>query len=396
VIQQADVYKGEQLAGLLQRFDDRVEFAYRPDYDGEPVASTLPVTDQPTVAPAGQLPPFFTGLLPEGRRLSALTRALKVSADDELSLLLAVGADTIGDVRVVPSGTDPVAPAPIVDDPDWDEVDLADLFNRSLGATFDRIAIPGIQPKVSGRMVSFPAVGATGPVIVKLDPPEYAMLTANEASMLEVAEQAGGLDVPDRRLVRDSRKTAGLIVSRFDRVVADDGIRRLAVEDGCQVAGRYPADKYNLDTVDVIAALARQCAAPPVARLQLLGRFLISYLVGDGDLHARNMAVWKAPSGLWEPAPVYDLVCTAAYGDMTLAAPLSGSVGVHELGRRRFLAVAGELDVPSAAVERMLDERVPSIARHVDAALDGPTFAGFGSLARVKRFLARRARRLVN
>ena len=44
-------------------------------------------------------------LLPEGRRLGALRRAVKTSADDELSLLLAVGADAIGDVQVVPSGT---------------------------------------------------------------------------------------------------------------------------------------------------------------------------------------------------------------------------------------------------------------------------------------------------
>ncbi len=53
---------------------------------------------------AGALPPFFSGLLPAGRRLTALRSAVKTSADDELTLLLAVGADTIGDVQILPHG----------------------------------------------------------------------------------------------------------------------------------------------------------------------------------------------------------------------------------------------------------------------------------------------------
>ncbi|MEA2024324.1 MAG: HipA N-terminal domain-containing protein, partial [Actinomycetota bacterium] len=87
----ADVYKAGVLAATLERFEDRVEFRYVEGYGGEAVAFTLPVTTMPVVAPARQLPPFFVGLLPEGRRLTALRRTLKVSADDELSLLLGVG-----------------------------------------------------------------------------------------------------------------------------------------------------------------------------------------------------------------------------------------------------------------------------------------------------------------
>lgn len=395
MISVADVYKGYDRAGRLRRFDDRVEFSYLVEYEGEPVASTLPVTGGVTAAPAGQLPPFFTGLLPEGRRLSALTRALKVSADDEMSLLVAVGADTVGDVRVVPGGEPPVDPEPVVGE-DWNTVDLFDLFNRSLGDAYDRSAIPGIQPKLSGKMISFPVAGMSGPVIVKLDPPEYPRLTANEAAILAVADQAGGFAVPKRLVVSDSGGAAGLVVSRFDRAAISEGIRRFPVEDGCQVAGRYPADKYSLDTVAVIEALAGQCAAPPVARLQLLERFLLSYLVGDGDLHAKNLAIWRAPSGLWEPAPVYDLVCTAVYGDTTLAAPLNGSTAVHELGRRRFLAVGTALGIPEAAVARMLDRRVPVIAGLAADALEGSAFAGFSSLSKVKRFTSRRAERLLD
>jgi hypothetical protein len=70
-------------------------------------AAGLPTTADPVPRRGGALPAFFTGLLPEGRRLGALRRAVKTSADDELSLLLAVGGDAVGDVQVVPAGALP-------------------------------------------------------------------------------------------------------------------------------------------------------------------------------------------------------------------------------------------------------------------------------------------------
>ena len=100
-IQRADVYKAGHFAATLQRVNGGTEFSYLATYDGPAVATTLPRTTDPFITPAGAVPAFFAGLLPEGRRFSSLQRAIKTSADDELSLLLAVGSDTIGDVVIV-------------------------------------------------------------------------------------------------------------------------------------------------------------------------------------------------------------------------------------------------------------------------------------------------------
>jgi len=396
---QADVYKGDERVGVLTRHPDRVTFSYLPGYQGEAVATTLPVTEVEVTAPAGQLPAFFVGLLPEGRRLSALIRTLKVSADDELSLLLAVGGDTVGDVRVAPSGAELTDPTPFVTDDTWEEVDLEELFDRSVGGVdYDRSGIPGVQPKLSGRMISFPVAGAPGPVILKLDPPEYARLVENEAAMLDAAGVVRGLTVPGHEVVYDKNGRTGLVVERFDRVPAAGGaIDLLPVEDGCQVMGRYPADKYGIDTLEVIEVLASQCTAPAVARLQLLERVLVSYLVADGDLHARNLAIRQTPEGLWEPAPVYDVVCTAVYDDWTLAAPFAGRDNVREMGRNRFLeGASGDLGIPEGAVKRSLDRVVPALAEAVAGALDRPAFGDFPNLAKVRRFAARRAKLLLD
>ncbi|MEX2421434.1 MAG: HipA N-terminal domain-containing protein, partial [Actinomycetota bacterium] len=131
-VARADVYKAGVLAAALSRSTEGIEFSYRPEYldaGSRAVATTLPLRDEPVRTVAGAVPPFFAGLLPEGRRLTALRRAVKTSADDELSLLLAVGRDAVGDVQVVPSGEEPTpAEALVTVGRGWSEVRFADLL----------------------------------------------------------------------------------------------------------------------------------------------------------------------------------------------------------------------------------------------------------------------------
>ncbi|MGD8288215.1 MAG: HipA N-terminal domain-containing protein, partial [Gemmatimonadota bacterium] len=123
-------------AASLERRRDAVVFAYDDSYrasGGPPVATTLPLGDPVVTHAPGALPPFFSGLLPEGRRLTALRAAAKTSADDELTLLLAVGADTVGDVQVLPEGEDPDDVQPLVTVSEWSEVRFSELLAASVG-----------------------------------------------------------------------------------------------------------------------------------------------------------------------------------------------------------------------------------------------------------------------
>jgi serine/threonine-protein kinase HipA len=123
---------------------------------------------------------FFAGLLPEGRRLTALRRTVGTSADDEFSLLLAVGGDTIGDVQVVPAGDAPTAATNPVVIADFGNVVFADLFAQAIGQRPDRIALPGVQDKVSGQMLNMPVRDRSAGYILKLNPPEFPHLVENE------------------------------------------------------------------------------------------------------------------------------------------------------------------------------------------------------------------------
>ena len=344
----ADVYVGEHRAAVLDRGErGTVNFAYLPDYlarvDARPVATTLPLGGEPITTTGGALPAFFTGLLPEGRRLSALQRSLKTSADDELSLLLAVGEDTPGDVRVVRTGA-PAGSASALVDLTADDVDFG-----TITGVIDRYALPGVQEKVSASRLTLPVRSDTGHFILKLAPlQDLPNIVANEAAHLRAA---AGLRLPvaSARIGDDAGGRTGLLVRRFDRLLEGDRWTRLAVEDATQVMDLPPADKYRPAAEEVAVALAKPCRAPAVALRALYLQFVFAWLVGNGDLHAKNLSILRAPTGVWSVAPIYDVLCTLPYGDNSMALPVDGAT--RRLRARHWLAFAETIGLPRRAAE---------------------------------------------
>jgi serine/threonine-protein kinase HipA len=354
----ANVYKAGRLAATLRRTEAGVVFEYVGGYLSDPgpaVATTLPVKQGERLTPAGALPPFFSGLLPEGRRLTALRRAVKTSADDELTLLLAVGGDLVGDVQVLPKGASPSEVEPRVAVDSWSNVSFAELLSQDSGQPIDRTGLAGVQDKVSAAMISVPMSRKDERFILKLDPPEYSHLVVNEAAMLDAA-RSSKLHVVSTDVVTDRERVVGLLVRRFDRT----GPARLAVEDGCQVLGRYPADKYNVTTEQVCAALASLCDAPLVAAREFVRWVAFAYLSCNGDLHAKNLSIYQPRPGSWRVAPAYDLPSSYPYGDYTLALPINAK-NRENVGRGDMLALGAALGVRPRAVETVLDELIAAV-----------------------------------
>lgn len=353
----ADVYKAGVLAARLERHGGGTRFSYLPAYlaAGRPaVASSLPLTAEPVFSAAGAAPPYFTGLLPEGRRLNALRRSVKTSVDDELSLLIAAGANPVGDVQIVGHGEklDPDEHAVRLDPKT--PVDFDALLGDS--GLIDPVALAGVQDKLSAGMISMPVARAGRRFILKLNAPEFPHVVENEFVMFRYAAK---LRIPLSRvqLIRDVAGRPGLLVERFDRIPvaggAPDAVERLAVEDGAQVLGLYPADKYNVGYGQVCRALAAYCAAPLPALRNLAIQAAFAWLSGNGDLHAKNVSMVQQPSGEWSVAPVYDIPSTVVYGDKTLALTLDGKrTGIS---RKHFLAWTNGLGLTDRAAVQVLE-----------------------------------------
>ena len=361
----ASVFKAGRLAGRLVREPVGVRFEYGEDYLGDPaaraVATTLPLTAEPVrTGTAGAAPPFFAGLLPEGRRLSALRRAVKTSADDDLTLLLAVGSDTIGDVQVVPEGELPDATPGAVSVREWSELNFDALYAEMTGDRLDpkRAGISGVHAKASARMISLPVTRAHERYLLKLDPPEYPHLVDNEAFFLAAA-RASGLAAAGEEIVIDVGGRRGLLVRRFDRIAATETstTTMLAQEDACQVLGRYPADKYNLSAVEVVGGLAAATTAPVVAARDLIRQLAFAYLTGNGDTHAKNFSVLCDAAGEWRVSPAYDLPSSHPYGDHTTALSIGGKTD-ERIGRSDFVTLGESVAVRARATERTLSDLV--------------------------------------
>lgn len=372
-VDRADVYKSGQRAGSLQRSEDGVGFAYNADYlrvGLRAVATTLPLTDQPfQTGRAGAVPAFFAGLLPEGRRLSALRLAVKTSLDDELSLLLAIGNDTVGDVQVVPAGSTPTALTPLVSvQREWSEVRFATVLAES--GVVDPVGLAGVQDKASARMILVPVAKAGERYLLKLDPPEYPHVVANEAFFLRMARDVG-LDVATAEVVVDADERPGLLVRRFDRLPQTNGTTQsLGCEDACQLLGLWPEAKYRVGTEQIAARLGQVCAARPAALLAFFEQVVFAWLSGNGDAHAKNFSVLAGADGEWTVSPAYDLVSTLAYGDRTFA--LSVQRKRTGLSRKRLLAFAAEIGLPARASERALDRLVERCRDLADQVADHP------------------------
>jgi serine/threonine-protein kinase HipA len=348
-ISEADVYIGDDLAAhLVRESGDTISFNYIDDPRPTEVRirersvswSLLRSREYPVVTTGGAVPPFFAGLLPEGVRLGVVTSSTKTSADDHLTLLLAIGADPVG--------------------------------------------MAGVQPKVSAAMLSAPTRTRSGPAILKLNPVQYPLIVENEHFFMTMAA-ACGLRVATTSLLHDSGGRSALLVTRFDRA----GPTRIAQEDACQVADIYPASKYRIKAETAITALADACArgggSKPAAVLELLKTVVFSWLIGNGDLHGKNLSIYNLDS-VWQPTPAYDLLCTQPYTRWRDPMALNLYGRANGLTRSYFVEAGERLGLRLRAITRMIDAIV-------DSAQDWPAKCGeIGFDDRQTRLLAQMLR----
>ncbi len=98
-MRKAIIYVHGHRAGLLTETSSKdYFFEYDPDYNGDAVSLTIPVSGRSYSYT--NFPPFFEGLLPEGIMLEGLLRIAKIDKQDYFSQLIATGNDLVGAVTV--------------------------------------------------------------------------------------------------------------------------------------------------------------------------------------------------------------------------------------------------------------------------------------------------------
>lgn len=368
-ISKLNVFRQNDFAGTLTRTKAGCAFQYSPSFVANPkfqgISYAMPKTRSVYKLDGANLHPFFAGLLPEGLRLKSLVTNLKTSRDDMFSLFAAAGSHTVGDVHAVSDATT----LPVKRDLKLKQINFFEFFDdlvHSNSYAQGEDSLAGVQEKISASMISFPLniAARTKSYILKLNPKDKPNLVENELHCMKLARRCG-LNVARVKIVIDRDGNRGLLVERFDR---HDGTS-LHQEDFCQILDRYPADKYRISINEIAEGIRVHGSAPQVTTLRLLEIHCFSYLIGNGDLHAKNLSLVESPMGLIDLSPAYDLLTTLVYGDTKMALKLDGKD--DNLKRKSILDFAVRMGLKRRSVEIMLDRLLSKFAR------------GFGALSEI-------------
>lgn len=231
-----------------------MRFKYNPDVK-MPLSLSLPVRD--AVYTEKDCKGYFGGLLPESfetRKVIAMQH--KISANNDFSLLAAIGRDCAGAVSFHS-----------LDEPEHDEDTLlidGDVLSDkeledhilslpkkplSLGC---KLSLAGVQEKTAvvlmNGKIALTKDGNPTTHILKPSIKGFKQSIANEYICMRTARECG-LPIPEVSMLKVNN-TEFFLIERYDRVINGNKIKRLQQEDFTQALGIWAIDKYDVTFKD--------------------------------------------------------------------------------------------------------------------------------------------------
>ncbi|HEX5929665.1 MAG TPA: type II toxin-antitoxin system HipA family toxin [Solirubrobacterales bacterium] len=376
-----NVFLHNELAGVLRRKDNgNLQFRYDGAYldaGGRPLSLNLPLRAE--AFPHRESLAFFGNLLPEEGVRAQLALTTGISASNDYKLLERFGGDVAGAITLLPPAEGPADPEPdeleLLSPERLDEI-LVELPQRPLAADEAgevRLSLAGAQSKlpvveVENGFALPHGSGRPTTHILKPEPERFPGLVANEFFCMRLAA-AAGLEVAEVERAETLSGLPYLIVTRYDRDLTQEPVRRLHQEDLCQALGKLPIEKYQQEggpgVVEAMALIDAASTAPARDRPQLWLALAFNVLIGNCDAHGKNYSLLydsRAPS----LAPLYDLVSTAAYDVLTsrLAMSIDGAKSLDEVRYAAWRRLAEEIRFAPRFLEQRME---PFVARVLDA-----------------------------
>jgi len=401
----------DHLVGCLWRNSvGAIGFRYEPDWinsDGFAISRTLPLTTADISTEDSVAHRFFANLLPEGGVRDHIVRDLKIPNTD-FELLRAIGGECAGALSILPVERNPsedrsYRPLP--------QKELAKLIARrgQIHASLPknkrpRLSLAGAQDKcpvlIRDDHYFLPECEAPTSHILKFEITDYRHLPAYETFTSYLARQIG-LPIVNIELHSIDKRFYAQI-ERYDRVTDEHGIvQRLHQEDFCQALGYGHEKKYQESGGPAFSdcyQLLRDASTDPAIDTQNLLRWQIfNVLAGNSDGHAKNLSLLYLQNGAIRLAPFYDLVCTRAIEriDFHLAFDVGGQSDPAQVSAKHWDTLAGQCDVGSRFLHRLLQETAESLLDQVDKAkaLFEAQYGSYPSLQRIERIVTQQCQR---
>lgn len=194
------------------------------------------------------------------------------------------------------------------------ELDRTDLMKGFVAAK-SRMSISGAQPKrsavINNNRIELSDTG--GQYIIKPSPEEFPHLAEVEHACMLITEALSGkqLKVAEHGLVELKSGELVYITKRYDRLANGGKLHQEQMDAAMGVS-----DKYHVDTsYERIGRFIKETVTVPLPSLMAFyEQVLISYLIGNNDLHIRNLGLMSDKQGsVLGLTPAYDIVAAALY-----------------------------------------------------------------------------------
>jgi len=391
-----DIWLDLELVGHLSHDGptNRFAFDYTPQWKlkprSHPISPRLPLeraAHETAEVHSAEVRQFFENLLPEGDALDHAARANGITKSNLVGLVVALGRETAGALRVALSAADDEAAHHRRDAEHELRLVTPEQLSQRIRTRADvpfsvwdgkvRLSIAGHQDKIAvyerdGAWYLVEGSRLASTLIVKPAPlrPQLQSLPANEYMCMQLARRVG-LDAAPTRLVHVPEPV--LLVSRFDRLEAGERIHRLHLIDACQALGLPVSMKYERpfgDNAEVrnirdgvtcakLFGLLAQSPRPARDKQALLRWVIFQVLIGNTDAHGKNVSFFCGIDGL-RLAPAYDLVCMPALGYDQLSDTYAMAIGdaftEPELSPFEWAGFAHECGLPIKLVSHQLHE----------------------------------------
>ena len=337
----------------------------------------------------GKLPAFIESLLPEGwlaqvlherDERDALRRGRRYMSNitivEDLAQLATLPADVLS-TPLARFATDGRFTG-VYGGPGRGEIE--ETFEQNLARIFARAE----TPRLSGVQIKAPmSLTRDGALVPAVELPFTHILKPAGAAgfdMLPIVEwlclelgRAAGFETPVAALIAMPDAMApALVIERFDIRQGEHDQRRLAMEDFCSILDLPTSAKYD-GTIERMARSLRPLSTDPGADLNILfRRAVFAWLIADGDMHLKNLAVLKtAQTGAKtftnvRFAPLYDAVTTRVFpglGGDRMALKLNGKD--DRLTRQDFLALARSMGLRVDDAEAGIDTLIARITERL-------------------------------
>lgn len=377
---------GTRMARIVESNNRRLELAWDDDAldrwgtDARVLSAKMPLGDRPVPALVKN---YLNGLLPEGNARVNHALSAGVPPDDTFALIRAYGRDTPGAAIFVPEGTgDPTSVGryePLTLDQVAERLRRADEHSPAVqdGQLGESSTLPGMVPKITlhrdgDRWYACKDGAASTWIIKRASAPDtnIADIVDTEVACLALARSIGLTSISAEIFEHDGVRA--IAVSRYDRS-HDAPTPRLHQEDLAQAIGlntQDPNRKFQwgsrMPTLKHAADVLRLDGGNPDSLLRLV---TFSYLVGNTDMHAKNISFMRKDDGSVALSPAYDIAMHLHRDrdNRRSALDINGKFLMNDITIADVIAEGATWGIPERRARNVVTTTAEDLAEAIDA-----------------------------